>query len=310
MSRSSWIGIALVLCAASFWGVGGLFIRMLIDEGVTPVQVAFYANGLSSLVLFAGLAVLAPRYLRVSLSSLPTLLPVGVFGSGLAGLFYVSAVAESTLSLATVLLYTSPAWVTLLAWRFLGEPIGTRKAVAVGLAVIGVAFAAQAYDPAALSGSVKGILYGIAGGFCYGVFVILSKRALRRHHPLTVTAYANPSAALLLLPLQSSFPPLAPPTGALPWLGLYVMGSQVFGAVAYNTGLRRTPAGLVSVLALWSPITTLALSAILLGEELAPLQIVGALLVIGSVILMRPGASSADTTVTEPAPSSAALRAG
>src|SRR5204863_3887089 len=136
--------------------------------------------------------------LRVRRDALGVLLAVGLFGNGLAFLCYTNAIARSSLSLASVLMYTSPAWVALLAWRFLGEPIGPRRLIAVAIAFVGVALLAQAYDPSAVSGSLAGVLFGVAGGFSYGVYVVLSKRALRLHHPFTVTTFGYIGAVLVL----------------------------------------------------------------------------------------------------------------
>ena len=117
--RGSPVGAGLVLVAASLWGIGGLFAREVLAQGVAPAQVAFYANALSLLLLAGALSVMAPRYLRVRRDALGVLLAVGLFGNGLAFLCYTNAIARSSLSLASVLMYTSPAWVALLAWRFL-----------------------------------------------------------------------------------------------------------------------------------------------------------------------------------------------
>ncbi len=309
-SRNPLIGAAMVLSGVTMWGVGSLFMRFMLGDGLAPAQISLYANSITLAIMVVGLVAFAPRFLPIPIKSLPLLLAVGAVGPGFAGLCYSTSIASTSLSLATVLLYTSPAWVTLLAWRFLGEPIGLRRAGAVVAAVIGVALVAEAYDPAALSGSIIGILFGIAGGFGYAVFIVLSKTALRRHHPLTVTTYAYMSATLVTIPLQQSLPPAAFPSSSLIWLGLYVLCSQLLGNVAYNSGLRRTPAGLVSILALWSPIATLSLSAIVLGEALGPLQILGALFVIGSVAAMRPGRDPREAPATTPAPAGAPARAG
>src|SRR4051794_15367160 len=202
MPRTSPLAIGLVLGAATCWGVTSLFTREAIVIGLAPAQFALYSNALSLGIMLVFLLVRAPERLRVSRGALPGLLAVGLFGSGLAFYCYTNAMQRATLSLSTVLLYTSPAWVALLAWRFLGEPIGPRRITGVVAACIGVALAAQANDPTALSGSMSGILFGLAGGFAYAMFVILSKRALRRHHPLTVTTYSFAGASLALLPLQ------------------------------------------------------------------------------------------------------------
>src|SRR5437773_638249 len=53
----------LVLVAATLWGSAGLFVRELVDLGLSPLQVVYYANGLGFLALLGGLACLAPRYL-------------------------------------------------------------------------------------------------------------------------------------------------------------------------------------------------------------------------------------------------------
>jgi DME family drug/metabolite transporter len=301
-SRHPLVGAGLVLIGVTLWGVSSLFMRFALGAGLSPAQVSLYANFGTAVVLVLGLIVCAPRFLRIPPRSLPLLLAVGAVGPGLSGFCYSTATGSTSLSLATVLLYTSPAWVTLLARRFLGEPIGVRSAVAVGAAVPGVALVAQAYDPAALGGSVSGILFGLVAGFGYAVFIVLSKTALRRHHPLTVTTYGFLGATLVLVPLQQALPLAAFPAAALAWLGLYVLCSGILGGIAYNSGLRRTPAGLMSILALWSPITTLGLSAIVLGEALAPLQILGAVFVIGSIAAIRPGSEPRAAATPAPAP--------
>ena len=307
MPRTSPLAVGLVLGAASFWGVGSLFTHAAITHGLAPAQVALYANVLSLAVLAAALLVRSPQLLRVRPAALPGLLAVGLCGSGLAFFCYTNAMQQASLGLSTVLMYTSPAWVVLLGWRFLGEQIAAHRAGGVLAACVGVALVSQLYDPAAVSGSLTGVLFGLAGGLAYGFFIVLSKRALRRHHPLTVTIYSFAGAALVLLPLQGGLRPIGIPAVAWEWLALYVASSQIIGNVAYNSGLRRVRRGWrVSILALWSPITTVTLSVLILGETFSPLQALGALLVIGSVVAMTAGAqpsesTAATTTAVEPA---------
>src|SRR5439155_9262365 len=63
--------------------------------------------------------------------ALPGVLLVGVVGGSVGFILYVNAVGLTSVSLATLLLYTSPAWVALLGWRFLGEAVTRRRLVAV-----------------------------------------------------------------------------------------------------------------------------------------------------------------------------------
>ena len=45
----------------------------------------------------------------------------GVFGIALFYATYINAILSVGVAVAAVLLYTAPVWVTLIAWRFLGE---------------------------------------------------------------------------------------------------------------------------------------------------------------------------------------------
>lgn len=287
------VAIALVLFAATLWGVGGLFVHRMIGAGLQAVEVAYYSNALAALVLFAGLLLFSPGRLRVGWRSLPGLVSVGVVSGGIGTVCYANAVALTSVSLAALLLYTSPAWVVLLAWRFLGEPIGPRQGLAVAAAFAGCALLAQVYDPSALRASVTGILFGLGSGFTYALFSVLSKRVLEQHHPLSVNAYAFGAAALVLLPLQSEPLPTGLGADVWPWLLAWVVGVLLIALFAFNAGLRSLPASLVSLLVMWQLVVAVPLGVVLLGEPLGLLQALGALFVVASVAILRPAARGA-----------------
>src|SRR5438045_3955469 len=144
--RSLAPGVALVLFAVTLWGLSGVPVRLLLNDGMSPLQVLYYTN-LLALPLLAALLLVAPRSLRVARRALAGVLLVGVLGGSVGFICYATAVALTSVSLATLLLYTSPAWVTLLGWRFLGEAVTRRRLAAVGIAFLGCALAARVYDP-------------------------------------------------------------------------------------------------------------------------------------------------------------------
>src|SRR3712207_930668 len=95
------------------------------------------------------------RRLKVSGRDLAFLAPLGLVGIGLFYLFYFYTVRESAVGTAAVLLYSSPAFVVLLAWLFLDEGLGPAKLVSLGLTTGGVILVAGAYDPANLEVTPK-----------------------------------------------------------------------------------------------------------------------------------------------------------
>jgi DME family drug/metabolite transporter len=287
---SALAGSGLVLFSCTLWGITGLIIRKLIDLGLTPVQVTYYANGLAFFLLLGGLMLRAPQYLRIRWREFPLIAAIGAIGTGLSLYFYSTAVALVGVSLTSLLISTAPAWVTLFAWRILGEPIQRSRVAVVAVSFVGCALVAQVYDPVALNLNAPGVLFGLTCGLTNGLYLVLAKRALRKYHPLTVSVYALGGAALVLLPLQPAPLPTALSVPSWLWLALFAVGDVLIGPLVYNSGLRWLEAGVVSVLSLWELIVALVLAALLLGESLALPQLLGALLVAGSVFSLGLGA--------------------
>jgi DME family drug/metabolite transporter len=102
--------------------------------------------------------------------------------------------------------------------------------------------------------------------------------------------YALGAAALAVLPFQPAALPLALNAAAWPLIVLMVLGPGLAGPLAFNVGLRSLSASLVTVLSMWELVVAVGVGVLVLGESLAPLQMVGGLLVAASVFLLRPSA--------------------
>ena len=281
-------GVALVLTATTLWGASGLFMHELIGYGLPPIQLVYYSNALTFVLLWGGLLVFAPRYLQAPLRSLPALLGVGLCSGVLSFVLYTMAVDLVGVGMAILLNYTSPAWVTLLAWRFLGEQVGTRRLLALASAFLGCALLARVYDPRALGVSVPGILLGLASGITWALVQVLGKRVLENHHPLTLGAYSTLLGTFVLLPFQSAPLPVGVEARAWPWLLVLVIGPSLVGPLAFYAGLRLLQAGVVSLLAISEVLIGVLLGVLVVHESMDAPQAVGALLVGASVLSLRP----------------------
>jgi drug/metabolite transporter (DMT)-like permease len=267
--------------------VSGLFVRQLLGFGLAPTQVVYLSNSLVFLILLSGVLLAAPRYLAASRATLLGAAAIGLCGSGIGFVGYAYAVQLTSLALATLLLYTAPAWVTLLAWRFLGERAGAARVLAVVAAFVGCGLMARAYDPQALQGSALGLLLGLLGGIGFALYNIISKRLVADAHPLTVSVYSHGAGAALLLPLQGALLPTGLSAAAWPWLAAFA-GVGVFIPLLFYLGLRSLAVGVAILVGMWELIVALALAVLVVGESMDPPQAVGALLVIGSVVTLRP----------------------
>src|SRR5205814_4590233 len=127
-------GLLLVLLAAGLWGTLGTFYKLGIDGfGLTPLTVVFWRAALAGLVLGLVLGVAFPLMgkgwtaLRVRRADLPVFIAFGLLGVTAFYLLYIYAVVLVGVAVAVVLLYTAPAFVAVMSWRFLGEGFGPRK---------------------------------------------------------------------------------------------------------------------------------------------------------------------------------------
>jgi drug/metabolite transporter, DME family len=311
-------GYLWVFAAALLWSLIGPFSRTVLDAGVGPLEIAFWR------ALIAG----AAFALHALLTRQARLRPWPAGGADLAALaafaligvtlFYAAlalAIDAGGISLAFVLLYTAPAFVVLLAWPLLGEPLSRRKLLLVGLAMVGVALVARAGDGAGVSVSVAAIAWGLASGASYASYYLFGKWVLARYAPVTVFAWVLPLGALGLLPLVR-FAPAKPPEAWL-WLVVLSLVSTYLAYLAYYTGLRRTEASRAVLVATVEPVAAALWAAALFGERLGWWGWAGAALVLAAAAAAgarrpgrrdRPGHPDPDGTPMNAGPSGPSAR--
>ncbi len=289
----SYLKIAL---AAALWGTLGLFFRVLHDAyGLSSLSVAFFRAGIACVILFAALLLFRPAELRISRRSLPLFAAYGLLGIAAFYFLYVQAVVQTSVTTAVVLLYTAPAFVTLMAWYAWREPLSRRKLAALLVAFSGCAMVAQAYDPSQLRLNALGLILGLGAGFTYALYTIFTKSVLKQHSQSTALMYALLFGTLFLIPLQSPDGWGALTQSFLPWLLLLglAIGPTLGSFSLYNAGLNVLPAGNASLVAMLEPVVASALAFLVLGEELAPIQILGGGMVIGGALWLASEKESA-----------------
>jgi drug/metabolite transporter, DME family len=284
------IGYLAITAAAALWGTLGIFFHFLIGvHGLDPLQVGFFRAALGAAILAVALALRRPSLLRVQVRDLPFFAVFGLLGVAVLFVVYAEAVRLTTVATAAILLYTAPAWVTIIAWPAFGERLTRGKLVALVLALVGCALVSGAYNLVALEFSAAGTLCGLASGLAYGIYTLFSKHAVRRYSPWTAMLYALGSGALFLLPLQP-LPRLVAavrqPVTAIWLLGL-ALGPTVGAYLLLGTSLQRLPASVVSIVASSEPVIAALLAWGILGQALTLPQVLGGAAVVASVLILR-----------------------
>jgi drug/metabolite transporter (DMT)-like permease len=234
----------------------------------------------------------------------------GVFGFVALSLYYFSVV-NLPLADASVIQYTNPVWVVLLAALLLGERAGIGQVLVLAACLAGVLLITQ---PSFLFGGdarLPPLYVGLAlfGAFC-SACAYVTIRKLTDEHPLVIVFY------LPLITVIGTVPLIGPaalwPT-PFEWLVLAGIGVTTQIAQIYMTrGLQLEPAGRATAVGYLQIVFAGLWGALFFAEYPDAWSLTGAVLIIGSTLLLavwrgtpRPAATgeqmSPERSVAQPA---------
>jgi len=284
-------GYVFVLVAATLWASIGVFYKLLIGRfGLTPLAAATLRGSLGGLILFAVLLLLRVN-LRVPRQDWLTFLAYGVFGVALFFIVYVTAINLTGVSVAAVLLYTSPVWVALISWRWMGERLGRRGVIALGLGVVGAALVARVYAPSELKLNWMGVLAGLAAGLTYGLYSIFNKLLVRRNRPWVVQVYGlliGSAVLVAITPREALARGWATPQSIELLIGMALIPT-LLASLAFAIGVQWVPVSVAAIVATLEPVVATFFGYVFFAERLEIWQWAGTACILSAVLLLRPG---------------------
>ena len=280
---------AYIILAAIFWGTMGIFVNYLSDLGLSTVQIAMLRSLVS--FLFMTLLILCKdrKLFRIHLRDVWMFLGTGIASYFLFNNCYFIAIKEVGVAVSSVLLYTSPIFVTLMSCIFFHEKLTKRKVLCLILAVGGCALVSGLASGNVGEVSTGGILIGLASGFCYALYSIFSTYALRKYQVITVTFYTflfGAAAALLIGDPVDTFRIIANPTGILWALALGIISGAV-PYFLYTLGLSRVDPSHAAVIATAEPVVASLIGIFFFRESADVFTVMGIVLIIGAAVMLN-----------------------
>jgi len=283
-------GILIILLAAILWGTVGVTTRAIFTlSETTALTVAFLRLALALPVLAGSAgAVLGRRGFSAKPRQLFLMAAIGIMLAAYQ-LCYFGAIQRVGVAVATlVTLCAAPVIVALISTTFLGERPTRRLALAAGLAIAGTVMLISPGEGAAQGDqTVLGLLLALGSATGYALVAIASRAIAREAHPLTSMTVGFGVGSLALLPAlllegaSFSFSPAA-------WTLLLYLGivPSALAYVLFTIGMRTTVATVASLVTLIEPLTAATLAWLLFDEQLGPLALVGAALLLMVVFLL------------------------
>lgn len=234
-----------------------------------------------------------PAGMRIGLRQLPWLAAMGAGCLFLYSLCYVLAVQAVSLSLTSVLIYTSPGIVMLLSAMIFHEPLTRHKLLALAQTFIGCSLAAGLF-PVALHYSWRGIGFALLAALLYALYAVLAKRQTQRCDAVTVTAWSmlfGAVAALATVDIPHGLSVLHAAPGALLWVMVIGLLNTALPYLLYTQAVSEGEASQAAMMASVEPLVATLLGMAVFHEIPGIWAALGALLVISGLWVMNRTAS-------------------
>lgn len=230
---------------------------------------------------FFGAHAAATRSLRLHLRDIPMVTAFALTGITIFYGTYQMAIRGGGAALASVLLYTAPAWVTLIARIVFRESLTRSKMIALALTLIGVICVAGGGGSIQITGSA--LFFGLAAGFSYSLYYIFGKYFAARYTSPNLFFYLLPIGAVTLLPWVE-FTAKSPTA----WSALVCIAAlSTYGAYyCYYIGVKHLEASRAAIAATLEPVVAAVVAFFWWGESFGIAGYMGSALILAAVMIM------------------------
>ena len=275
--------LTVIVCWGLTWPVNKVLLEDLSPAWMMALRSAIATVGLFAIALARGRLVVPPR------ADLPVVLSITLLhmvGFGVLAAWGLRLVPTGR---SVVLAYTTPLWVVPGAWLFLGERLTARRIIGVSVGLIGLI---TLFNPTAFDWTSRNAILGNGAILIAALLWAASILHIRGHRwrstPLDLVPWEMLLATAIVAPLAYAMDGAPSPT----WSGRLVVLLLYAGipgtAVAYwATALasRNLPAVTTALGLLATPVLSVVVATLWLGEPLTVALVVAIVLILGGVAI-------------------------
>jgi drug/metabolite transporter (DMT)-like permease len=283
---------ATLLLIALMMGANHVAARIAFNNGVDVATAVVFRSGVTTLVI---VALLAAARVRVSFSARhKRMLPLIGLLIGIQSLCLYSAVARLPVALALLAFNTYPIWTALWAAVVYRQKPERAMLIAMPVILVGLALALDVFGAASGLGASgqwarigAGVAFALAAAATFGLALVVTQQEAADVDGRVRTATTMAIAGLIALTMVGTQGGFHLPQAAAGWGGLAAL-TFLYGT-AFTIMFTVLPKlGVVGNSAIMNvePVFALVLAWLILGQAIAPVQVAGALLVVGAVMAL------------------------
>ena len=279
-----------LVCVIAVWAGSFSVIKALLDHGFAPGDIA---------VLRYAIAAPGFAFILFRARGLPGLTRSDALRVAAAGIFVVLGYhialnvgeSHSTSGVAALVVALAPGMTFVLAVLLGLDRFVTRRAVGLGIAFLGVGVVVALGTGETLSfDRVEGPLIVLVAPLSFAAYNVILKPLLGRHDLLALTAASSLVGTIALVPfVRGSTVDHVTGISATDALLVLYLGvlATLLGYIGWNYGLRSLGPTRAVVYTYGNPPLALLIATVALGEELTGWLVVGALLVVGGIVMAQ-----------------------
>lgn len=274
-------GMIFVVISAIAFGAIPVFARAAYHAGSDPISVLFFRFSIASIIMIPSIMVRKIPFPRGRF--LIGLILMGGIGYVGQSFCYFTALTMASAGLVAILLYLYPAIVVILSSVLFKERITGLKVSALILALTGTVLTIGLGG----GGSLLGIALAMTAPFIYSVYILAGSKITKEVEILSSSTVVMISASFVFGTFIA-VKGLNMPQTLVGWGGVLAIAliSTVIAIIAFFAGLKRVGPTNASMLSTFEPVTTVVLAAIVFGEEIGLMRVVGGVLILMAVILL------------------------
>ncbi len=294
--KTKYLPFVLLILAVIFWGCSFISTKIVLKE-VPPISIAFFRQIIASTVLFAWVSA-TRSFARIGLRDLGLIALGGLFGIVLYFIFENTALLHTTASNASMISAAVPIFTLLTESLFYKMKISRRMLCCIISSIIGV------YLVISINGKLDfssrtffGNMLEVCAMASWVIFVMINKGLGDRYPGVLVTALQTFVSIFLfipfILPEVNQWRPISAVAGLhLMLLGVFCSACAYF---FYLHAVKSLGAAKTSAFVNLIPVVSVTSGFFVLGERITAVQVVGTMLIIGSLFLMNRDQASKQT---------------
>ncbi|GAB6181665.1 hypothetical protein JCM14036_29840 [Desulfotomaculum defluvii] len=277
-------GVALILLSATGFAFIPIFAIYAYEGGANVTSLLFFRFLIAALCFFTYL-IMKEKKISVRKENIKYLVLLGGVFYTLQSSLYFSAVKYIPISLAVLIFYAYPVFVAIISSLVDKEKLSKQIVYSIGLSFLGLA---MVLGTSFGSVNLYGILLALGAGVSYTGYLILGNRVMKDSPALETSAFICLFAAISLAVMGFSSGNLTLQLTTQAWLATVGVSlcCTVLAIFTLFRGMELIGSTRTAILSMVEPLITILLSAILFGERMTWLQVLGGLTVLGGALLV------------------------